>query len=131
MSTHLKILEPEGLAAPMGHYCDAVIAGDTLYISGLLPTDASGALVGAGDVGEQARCVFENMGRLLSAAGCGPADVARTTIYMRDIGERLQMNAARKEFFGEHRPAATLIEVSGLALPEFLIEVDAIAVLAS
>jgi reactive intermediate/imine deaminase len=131
MNQQLKPLQGEGLAAPMGHYSNAMIAGNTLYVSGLLSTDASGALVGAGDVGEQSQRVFENLGLMLSSAGCSPADVVKATIYMRDIGERLKMNAARKDFFGEHMPAGTLIEVSGLALPEFLIEVDAIAILPS
>lgn len=129
MPPSIKVLEHDGIAAPMGHYSNAVVAGDTLYVSGLLPTDESGTLVGEGDTGLQAKCVFDNLGRVLAAAGSRPSHVARITVYMRNIGERMRMNEARKEFFGEHRPAATLIEVSGLARPDFLVEVDAIAIL--
>ncbi|HVS50546.1 MAG TPA: RidA family protein [Candidatus Dormibacteraeota bacterium] len=97
--------------------------------SKLIGSDQSGALVGAGDVGEQSRCLFENLGRVLAAAGSKPDDVARVTVYMRDITERAKMNAARKDFFGDHRPASTLIGVSALVEPEVLVEVDAVAVL--
>src|SRR5579859_1579135 len=58
MSQGLVSVDGEGVAAPMGHYSNAIKAGNTLFISGLLPTDASGALVGTGDVGAQSRCVF-------------------------------------------------------------------------
>ncbi len=131
MSHHLKQIRVEGMPEPMGHYSDAVLAGETLYITGLIASDQSGELVGARDVGEQSRRLFENLGRVLAAAGGKPEDVARVTVYMRDITERAKMNAARKDFFGDHRPASTLIEVSALVEPEVLIEIDAVAVLTS
>lgn len=131
MSHHLKEIRAEGLPAPMGHYSDAVLAGDTLYITGLTAHDPSGALVGNEDVAMQSRRVFENLGRVLAAAGGKPDDVARVTVYMRDISQRAAMNAARKEFFGDHRPASTLLGVSALVEPEVLIEVDAVAIVST
>jgi 2-iminobutanoate/2-iminopropanoate deaminase len=115
----------------MGHYSDAILAGETLYITGVTAHDQTGALQGHGDVGEQSRVIFENLGRVLASAGGGPGDVAKVTVYMVDVKERAKMNAARRDFFGEHRPASTLLQVSGLVEPEVLIEVDAIAVLRS
>lgn len=125
---HVKSLRVAGLAEPMGHYSDAVLAGDTLYVTGLIGADESGALVGA-DVGAQARRMFENLGLVLAAAGATARDVARVTVYMCDVTQRLEMNKARAAFFGEHKPASTLIQVAALVEPEVLIEMDAIAVL--
>lgn len=127
----VKPIRVEGLTAPMGHYSDAVLAGEMLYVSGCLPIDESGALVGAGDMAAQARQVYHNLGLALKAAGCGPENVIESKVYVRDMGERLKMNAVRQEFFGEHRPAGTLVEVSALAHPEALIEVDAVALIPS
>jgi 2-iminobutanoate/2-iminopropanoate deaminase len=115
----------------MGHYSDAVLAGQTLYVSGCLPFDESGALVGAGDMAAQSHQVFDNLGLVLKAGGCGPADVVEARVYIRDMGERLKMNQARQQFFGDHKPASTLVEVSALAHPEALVEVDAVAIVPS
>jgi 2-iminobutanoate/2-iminopropanoate deaminase len=115
----------------MGHYSDAVLAGEMLYVSGCLPIDEAGALVGAGDMAAQAHQVYHNLGLALKAAGCGPESVIESKVYVREMGERLKMNAVRQEFFGEHRPAGTLVEVSALAHPEALIEVDAVALIPS
>jgi 2-iminobutanoate/2-iminopropanoate deaminase len=68
---------------------------------------------------------------VLAAAGSKPDDVVRVTVYMRDVTQRAAMNAARKDFFGDHRPASTLLGVNALVEPEVLIEVDAVAVLES
>lgn len=129
MSDHLKQIRVEGIPAPLGHYSDAVLAGDTLYITCLTASDSSGALVGKGDVGMQSRCIFENLGRVLAAVDAKPDDVVKVTVYMRDITQRTKMNAARQEFFGDHRPASTLLGVSALVEPDVLITVDAVAVL--
>lgn len=126
----LRVIRAEGMAKPMGHYSDAVLAGDTLYLSGLIATDEHGSLVGPGDVGAQARQVFKNLGLVLEAAGASPGDVAKVTVYMRDVTQRQQMNDARRAFFGDHRPASMLLQVPALVEPEVLIEVEAVAVAA-
>ena len=118
----------DGLAPPISHYTDAVAAGDTLYISGIVPVDATGAVVGD-DVVAQARQVFANMARVLAAAGATPADVVKVTVYLLDVDDRPKINPVREEFFGDARPASTLVEVSALAVPGAKVEVDAIAVL--
>jgi reactive intermediate/imine deaminase len=119
-------LDVAGLPAPISHYADAVLAGDTLYISGIVPVDEHGAVVGE-DVVAQARQVFDLMGRVLAAAGGTPGDVAKVTVYLLDIDDRPRINPVRQAFFGEARPASTLVEVSRLAVPGALLEIEAIA----
>jgi reactive intermediate/imine deaminase len=116
----------DGLAAPISHYTDAVAAGDTLYLSGIVPVDAAGAVVGE-DVVAQARQVFANMARVLEAAGATPADVVKVTVYLLDVDDRPKINSVRQEFFGAARPASTLVEVSRLAVPGALLEIEAVA----
>jgi 2-iminobutanoate/2-iminopropanoate deaminase len=116
----------EGLATPLSHYADAVIAGDALYISGIVPVDENGAVVGDEVVG-QARQVFAIMARVLAAAGATPADVVKVTVYLLDIDDRPKINPLRQEFFGAARPASTLVEVSRLAVDGALLEIEAVA----
>ena len=121
----------EGLPEPFSHYTDAVRAGGLLFVSGCVALDADGKLVGEGDVVAQARQVFENIGLCLSAAGASFGDVVKVTTFLTDISDRARINPVRQEFFGDARPASTLVEVSALVVPEFLIEVEAVAVLSS
>jgi reactive intermediate/imine deaminase len=116
-----------GLPEPISHYTDAVRAGDLLFVSGCVPVDAGGALVGGDDVVAQARRTFENVGAVLEAAGAGFADVVKVTIYLTAIDDRPRINPVRQEFFGDARPASTLVEVSALAIPGARIEVEAVA----
>jgi 2-iminobutanoate/2-iminopropanoate deaminase len=120
----------EGVAPPISHYAHAVIAGDTLYVSGIVPVDADGNLVGA-DVVAQARAVFSIMGRVLAAAGASAADVVKVTVYLLDVDDRPRINPVRQEFFGATRPASTLVEVSRLAVEGARLEIEAVAHLRS
>jgi 2-iminobutanoate/2-iminopropanoate deaminase len=119
----------EGLAEPLSHYTDAVRAGGLLFLSGIVPVDEQGRLVGDGDVAEQTRQVFRNMELVLRAAGCGFGDVVRVTHYLLSVNDRPAIDPVRKEFFGEARPASTLVEVSALAVPGALLEIEAVAVI--
>jgi 2-iminobutanoate/2-iminopropanoate deaminase len=121
----------DGLAPPISHYADAVIAGDTLYISGIVPVDAEGRIVGGDDVVAQTRQVFAIMERVLAAAGASAADVVKVTVYLLDIDDRPKINPVRQEFFGAARPASTLVEVSRLAVEGALVEIEAVAYLGS
>jgi 2-iminobutanoate/2-iminopropanoate deaminase len=112
---------------PISHFSDAVVAGNTLYVSGLVATDEGGDVVGNGDVVEQTRQIFRNLRRILDAAGADPSDVAKVTIFMRDVSQRPLINPVRQEFSGEHRPASTLVEVSRLVRDELLLEIEAVA----
>lgn len=121
-------IRAEGLMEPMGHYTDAVRAGNLLFLSGCVALDEDGRVVGADDFDTQARQAFDNVGAVLRAAGIGFADVVKTTIYVTDIADRAALGPLRLEYFGASRPASTLVEVSALALPELRIEVDVVAV---
>jgi 2-iminobutanoate/2-iminopropanoate deaminase len=126
---HQRLLRVAGLAEPISHYSDAVLAGDTLYVSGLVATDSTGDVVGAGDLVEQTRQILRNLRLVLEAAGGGPRDVVKLTIFMRDVAQRPLINPVRQEFFGDHRPASTLVEVSRLVRDDLLLEIEAVAVL--
>lgn len=120
-------LRLEDTAEPLSHYTDAVLAGDTLYVSGIVAVDAGGKVVGGDDFVAQARAVFAIMDRVLAAAGMGPHHVARVTLYLLDVDDRPRINPVREAFFGATRPASTLVEVSRLAVPGARLEVEAIA----
>jgi 2-iminobutanoate/2-iminopropanoate deaminase len=117
-----------GLSEPISHYTDAVRAGDLLFVSGVVPVDEEGRLVGGDDVAAQARQVFTNMGRVLEAAGAAFADVVKVTVFLTDVDDRPLINPVRQEVFGDTRPASTLVEVPRLAIPGARIEVEAVAV---
>jgi 2-iminobutanoate/2-iminopropanoate deaminase len=118
----------KGQPEPISHYTDAVRVGDLLFVSGCVPVDSEGRLVGGDDVVAQARQTFENVGAVLTAGGSSFADVAKVTVFLTDVDDRAQINPVRQAFFGDTRPASTLVEVSALAIPGAKIEVDAVAV---
>jgi 2-iminobutanoate/2-iminopropanoate deaminase len=121
----------DGLAGPISHYTDAVVAGELLFVSGLVGVDRDGALVGGDDVVVQARQVFANMRSVLDEAGCRFEDVVKVTVYLTDADDRPKINPVRQEVFGDTRPASTLVEVSRLAVPGAKVEVDAVALIPS
>jgi len=117
------------LAEPISHYTDAVRVGGLLFVSGVVPVDGDGRVVGEGDVVEQARQVFRNMGEVLAVAGASFGDVAKVTVFLTDVDDRARINPVRQEVFGAARPASTLVEISRLAVPGALIEIECVAVL--
>ena len=129
MSRRDEIRVP-GLAEPISHYTDAVRAGDLLFVSGFVPVDGDGRLVGGDDVVAQTRQVFANLAAVLAAAGATFADVVKVTVYLTDIEDRARINPVRQDIFGDTRPASTLVEVSALTTPGAKVEIDAVALLA-
>ena len=129
MSREREELRVAGQAEPISHYTDAVRAGDLLFVSGCIAVDGEGRLVGGDDVVAQARQVLRNVGEILAAAGAGPQDVVKVTLFLTDVDDRAKINPARQEFFGDARPASTLVEVSRLAVPGAKIEVEAVALI--
>ena len=127
----LELINPEDLPTPEAYTHVVVATGARLvFVAGQEPEDERGNLVGAGDLALQARQVFANVGRALAAAGARPDQVTKITIFV--VGyrrERLKViDEARAALFGEHKPADTLVGVEALSRPEFLIEVEAVAV---
>ncbi|MBN8727784.1 MAG: RidA family protein [Xanthomonadales bacterium] len=123
-----SIIHSDRAPKAIGPYSQAVRAGDTLYLSGQTPLDpASGELV-AGDIGVQARQVFENLAAVLAAAGASFADVVRVGIYLTDLGNFAAVNEVMKQYFNEPYPARSTIGVA--ALPRGAqVEIDLVAVL--
>jgi len=115
------------LGPAISHYTDAVRFGDLLFISGVVAWDQDGNIVGKGDVIAQTEKIFDSLGQILAAAGCGFADMLTVTIFLRDIEDRAKINPVRERVFGDSRPASTLVEVSKLVYPDLLIEVNAVA----
>ena len=117
------------LAEPISHYTDGVEAAGLLYVSGMLPVNAAGELVGGADVIRQSEQVLDNIGAVLHSAGASFDDVVRVGVYVRDMADREAINTVRRRYFGDARPASTLVEVSALAHPGALVEIDAVALL--
>ena len=118
-----------GQPEPLGHYTDAVrVEGPLLVVSGVVPVDGDGRLVGGDDVVAQAEQVFANMRDVLAAAGATFADVVKVTLFLTEVDDRPRINGVRERVFGATRPASTLVEVARLAVPGAKIEVEAVAV---
>lgn len=117
------------LAEPISHYTDAVEAEGFLYISGMLPVNAAGELVGGDDVIRQSEQVLDNVGAVLRSAGATFDEVVRVGVYVRDMADRERINTVRRRYFSDSRPASTLVEVSALAHPGALVEIEAVALL--
>ncbi len=113
------------LNEPISHYTDAVRFGDLLFVSGVAPLDGEGR-VPNDDVVDQARQVFVNLDKVLKAAGARFADVLKVTLFLTDVRDRAKINSIRQQYFGDARPASTLIGVKELAIPGMKIEVEAV-----
>lgn len=126
-------LKPEGLLNNPAFSQVAVSRGArTVHVSGQVAIDEAGNVIGAGDLGEQTTQVLRNMGRALAAAGASFEDVVKITTYVVNYKpeDRAVIAKARAPFFaGRPAPASTLVGVAALAAPDWLIEIEAIAVL--
>ncbi|MEU9053475.1 RidA family protein [Streptomyces sp. NPDC048384] len=130
MSELTRIPAPDGVA-PAAQYTHVVLGtGRFVAVSGQLALDEDGKLVGEGDPAAQARQVFENLRRCLTAAGATFDDVIKLTYFVTDMAHMPALRTARAEHIPDDRlPAASAVQVAGLVRPEFLMEVEAFAVL--
>jgi enamine deaminase RidA (YjgF/YER057c/UK114 family) len=129
----LRHINPPSLAKPTG-YTHVVVAPDgrTVYIAGQVALDSTGELVGSRDFTRQAEQVIQNLQRALASVGGTLDDVAKTTTFITDLKHLPALRDVRSRYLNPKRPpASTLLVVSSLARPEFLIEVEAIAVLST
>jgi enamine deaminase RidA (YjgF/YER057c/UK114 family) len=127
----LELINPDDLPTPEAYTHVVVATGARMvFVAGQEPEDERGDLVGAGDLAAQAHQVFANVGRALAAGGARPDQVTKITIFV--VGYRREqlpvIDAARAALFGDHKPADTLVGVEALSRHEFLIEVEAVAV---
>jgi enamine deaminase RidA (YjgF/YER057c/UK114 family) len=125
-----RFLSPSGLPPPAGysHVVD-VPAHRVVFVSGQVPLDADGQLVGESDFAAQTRQVFANLTTALEAGGATWRDVVKLSYFLRDASQIVAVRAIRDDYVDTERPpASTLIEVSRLFRDDILIEIDAIAV---
>jgi reactive intermediate/imine deaminase len=127
MQHHVR---PAG-SPPTNNYSHAVaFTGTTIVVSGQVPLDAEGRLVGEDDALEQTRQVFRNIESALAAAGAGMSDVVKLTIFLTNLADLADFRTARDEVINLDRPpASSLVQVAGLVNPDFRVEIEAVAVL--
>jgi enamine deaminase RidA (YjgF/YER057c/UK114 family) len=119
-------LRVPGLNEPISHYTDAVRFGNTLFVSGMGPLAEDRLARGRRRCRRTGAAGSPQPGRGAQGGGASPADVLKVTVYLTDIGDRALINPVRREFFGEARPASTLVEVSALAIPGMKVEIEAV-----
>lgn len=124
-------INPEAVAAPLKpHYSNCVRsdAGPLLWISGQVAIDREGGLVGEGDLRAQAVQVLENIKAILEDSDATMDDIVKVTVYVTDIRAFNDISDIREKYFPNNGPSSVICEVSALAWPEFMIEIEAVAV---
>ena len=102
--------------------------GNHIYVAGQLPYDKDGNLVGKGDIKAQTRRVFEQIKKIVEAGGGTMNDIVKITVFVTDVRYREPYAEVRTEFFGPNPPASTMVQIANLAIPDALIEIEAVAV---
>jgi enamine deaminase RidA (YjgF/YER057c/UK114 family) len=110
-------------------YSRAVRAGDHVFVAGTTAVDESGAVIGDGDPYAQAAAILRKIEAALAQAGASMRDVVRTRMFVTDMAFSEAVGRAHGEFFGEIRPAATMVQVVKLIDPRLLVEIEADAVI--
>ena len=123
-----EIIDPEDMYRA-ATYVHGMRAGNTIYVAGQVARDVHGVLVAPGDAAGQAKQVFENLSKILTASGADWSNVVKVTTYLVDRDDSPTVTAVRQEYFGEHRPPHTGLIVAGLGAPEVRLEVEVIVVL--
>ncbi len=122
MSKIERIMVP-GQAAPVSHYCHVTKAGPHVWVSGIVGVKGDGSIPAT--TVEQFDVAMDAMAACLKAAGAGPEHVVKVLVFMTDIKERPQINPRRIAFFGDKKPASTLVEVTALVNPKLRVEIEA------
>jgi 2-iminobutanoate/2-iminopropanoate deaminase len=128
MTSPIRIITTPLWPEPRGHYSRAVVHGDSVYVSGILPLEPQHQSVVSGSLEEQTLRVLAALSEILRAAGSQMNRVVKLTVYITDIGQWETVNRTCAQVFGNHRPARTIVPVTGLHYG-CLIEIDAIAAL--
>lgn len=122
-----KILSTSQAPAAIGPYAQGVQAGQMVFVSGQLPIDPATGELCSGTVGDMTRQSMRNVAAILAEAGCTLAHVVKTTIFLKDLEDFAQVNAAYAEFFPENPPARACVQVAKLP-KDARVEIEAIAV---
>ncbi|MFC2086018.1 RidA family protein, partial [Bacteroidota bacterium] len=111
---------------PGGHYSQAIVHGDTVYLAGQLPVDPETGEIAAGSIFDQTRLVLNNLRAVLEAAGSSVDHVVKVTVFVPDISLWGSVNDVYADFFGDHRPARVVVPTRDLH-HGCLVEIDAVA----
>lgn len=123
----LNAISTDKAPAAIGPYNQAIQVGEFLFCSGQTPLRPDGTMV-EGDVTEQAHQVFSNLKAVLEAAGTSLTHVVKTTVFLKDMNDFANMNAVYAEYFGDHKPARSTVEVARLP-KDARVEIELIAYL--
>ena len=127
-----KVIQPKTLNDPRPRYSQGILVtkpGTLLFIAGQTASDKDGNVVGTGDIEAQAHQVFKNLSAVLKEAGGSLDNLVMTTTYITDRKYREGYNRVRTQYYKKSSPTSTLVIVSGLAHPDYLIEIAGVAVL--
>src|SRR5881394_2118371 len=127
-----KQITSEKIRQPSGHFSQAIAIeakGKLVFISSMTSRRADGTIAGIGDVEAQTRQVCENLKAAVEAGGGTLQDVCRVDVYVRNIEHFKTIHQVRQEYFAPPLPASTMVEVSKMVSPEYLIEISAVAVI--
>lgn len=124
----MEIIHSDDAPKAIGPYSQAVKVGNVIYTSGQVSLDPKTGQLVTGDFAAQARQVFNNLGAVLRAGGAEFRNVAKATVYLANLADFEVLNAIYAEYFGDHKPARTTVQVAGLPKKAAL-EIDLIAVL--
>jgi len=127
-----KQVSTGSLREPNGHFSQATTIeaeGKLVFVSGMTARKPDGTIAGIGDITEQTRQVCENIKAAMTAAGGTLDDVVRVDVYVRNMEHFEKIHAVRREYFKPPLPASTMVEITKMTSPDYLIEINAIAVL--
>ena len=125
-------VQSDKIREPSGHFSQAIAIdakGKLVFISGMTSRRADGSIAGVGDIEAQTRQVCENLKSAVEAAGGSMDDICRVDVYVRNMEHFDKIHKVRREYFKAPPPASTMVEVTKMTSPEYLIEISAIAVI--
>ena len=124
-----EIIQPKSVHSTVGvGYSHVARVGDTVYIAGQVALDRSSNLVGGDDIEAQAQQAFENLQAILKELGGSLNDIVKMTTYLTDRSQLAAFRRVRNRYLSDPFPPNTLLFISGLAQPEYLVEIEAVAV---
>ena len=125
-------VQSDKIRQPSGHFSHAIAVeakGKLVFISGMTSRRADGTIAGIGDIEAQTRQVCENLKSAVEAAGGTMDDICRVDVYVRNMEHFDRIHKVRREYFKSPPPASTMVEVTKMTSPDYLIEINAIAVI--
>jgi 2-iminobutanoate/2-iminopropanoate deaminase len=125
-------IQSDKIRQPSGHFSQAIAIeakGKLVFISGMTSRRADGTIAGIGDIEAQTRQVCENLKSAVEAAGGTMDDICRVDVYVRNMEHFDRIHKMRREYFKSPPPASTMVEVTKMTSPDYLIEINAIALI--